>query len=437
MDYGESIRYIKSIQSGDKIKPGLETIRELLLRLGNPQEQLDVIHIAGTNGKGSVGTFISSALAAGGKKTGRYVSPAVFSDGEKIQWTQEDQTHCITEEEYAELITEMKDSIDAMQAQGHTAPTEFEIETAAAFLAFVKWDCDVVVLEAGMGGRQDATNVISHAVCTVITPVAMDHRKFLGNTIDEIAAEKAGIIKEGVPVVTFQSDKTAGNRIREEAGRRNAPLVCVDPERLNILQSDRQGSLFQYGAYGGIRIRMPGIYQVENAALAFCCLQCVKKQYSISDTDIRKGMERACWHGRFETLCEDPPVVADGAHNPDGMARFLQSVRRYYQGFQKIGVMGVFADKDYEEMCRELHGTFRKIYTVSPPSERGLPAGKLAFLLNQNGERAKACASVTEALRQAVTDCGQGQQTAVFIFGSLSFFREVYEYFYWRLCDSN
>lgn len=422
MDYTESIQYIKSIQSGAAIRPGLETIRNLLGLLGNPQDKLSFIHIAGTNGKGSTAAFISSVLAESGYRVGRYVSPAVFSDGEKIQWMQGDKIHYITETEFAEVITGMRQAVDTMREQGKTVPTEFEVETAAAFLAFVEWNCDIVVLEAGMGGRLDATNVIANVLCAVITPVAMDHMKFLGNTIEEIAVEKAGIIKKGVPVVTFQKRASAENCILEKAKEKEAQVTCVDPEGITRLQTDREGSTFWYGAYGEIRISMPGVYQVENAVLALACLECLANTFDITEEQVRKGMERACWHGRFETVHKSPLVIVDGAHNPDGLKRFLESIHLYYDRFEKTAVMGVFADKDYEAMCREIRGAFQKIYTVTPPSDRGLPAQTLALELEKWGQRAEACSSIEQAVRKAVGD----EHTAVFVFGSLSLLKEVY-----------
>ncbi len=425
MDYIESIQYIKSIQSGAKIKPGLETIRSLLGLLGNPQDKLSFVHIAGTNGKGSTAAFISSVLAESGQKVGRYVSPAVFSEGEKIQWIQGEKTHSITEAEFAHIMTGMRQAVETMREQGKMLPTEFEIETVVAFLAFEKWNCDMVVLETGMGGRLDATNVVQNVVCTVITPVSMDHMKFLGNTIEEIAEEKAGIIKPRVPVITFQKIKAAEDRIVQSGREKKAEVICVRKEDITITQTGREGSVFRYGPYVEMKISMTGAYQVENAALALSCLDCLRKKYRISDEQIKEGMVRAHWHGRFDVLQRNPVVVVDGAHNPDGMVRFLESVHLFYGDLKKIGIMGVFADKDYETMCREIQGTFQKIYTVTPPAERGLPAEKLALQLNQCGERAEAVSSIREAVRKALEDSVSGED-GIFVFGSLSFLKEVY-----------
>lgn len=428
MDYTESIQYIQSIQSGEKIKPGLETIRGLLELLGNPQDKLQFIHIAGTNGKGSTAAFISSVLAESGQKVGRYVSPAVFSEGEKIQWMQGKKTHYITDAEFAYIITRMRQAVDTMREQGKRVPTEFEMETAAAFLAFERWRCDIVVLEVGMGGRLDATNVIQNVVCTVITPIAMDHMKFLGNTIEEIAEEKAGVIKTGVPVVTFQKIKAAEEHIVQKGQEKKTEVICVRKDDITITQTGREGSVFEYRSYPKIKISMTGAYQVENAALALSCLDCLRKKYDLSSEQIKTGMERARWRGRFDVLQKNPVVIVDGAHNPDGMERFLESVHLYYGDLGKIGIMGVFADKDYETMCHEIQGTFQKIYTVTPSVERGLPAEKLAVQLEKCGEKAEVASSVKEAVRKALEDSASGK-TGIFVFGSLSLLKEVYGYF--------
>lgn len=428
MDYQEARDYICSIQSGAAIKPGLETTKTLLEFLENPQDRLSFIHVAGTNGKGSTATFIGAVLAAGGKKVGRYVSPAVLDEGEKIQWLQAKEHHHINKEEFAGIISEIRAAVEKMKMQGDALPTEFEIETAAAFLAFEKWNCDVVVLEVGMGGRLDATNVIQNVVCSVITPIAMDHMKFLGNSLEEIAAEKAGIIKEGVPVFTFQKENTAEVVIREKAQEMSAPLRCVRKEEIRKIQADSAGSTFDFNAFQKIRISMTGGYQVENAALALACIQFLKEKYGITETAVRKGMERAKWPGRFEILQKNPLVVVDGAHNPAGISSFLESVDSYYKDLIPIGIMGVFADKEYDVMCRQISGRFEKIYTVTPPSQRGLPARELAVQLQKYGADAEACPEIKEAVSRALKQSRPGQ-TGIFVFGSLSLLKEVYHCF--------
>lgn len=432
MNIQEARAYIQEIQVGAKIKPGLETIGILLKYLGNPQNKLRFIHVAGTNGKGSTATFISSVLAESGLKVGRYVSPAVFSENEKVQWMQSGKNHYITDEEFADSITEIRNVINEMETCGTVIPTEFEIETAVAFLNFVKWDCDIVVLEVGMGGRLDATNIIKNVTCSVITPIAMDHMKFLGDTIEEIALEKAGIIKENVPVVTEQKEENAKKCVIKKAKEKHADIRIMKKNSLHIKEVSLKGSIFSYDKYENLCISMTGMYQVENACLAIECMECLKKTFHITEEMIRSGLKKASWRGRFEILSQEPVLVVDGAHNPAGMARFCESVQNCFPNYKKIGIMGVFADKDYKEMCRLVSEVFEKIYTITPSSERGLSGEKLKDELMGYGVCAECCRSMEEALLRAKSDVKTEvgkKDKGVFVFGSLSLLENLYQVF--------
>lgn len=434
MNYQEAMNYIKSIQTGNPIKPGLETISNLLYALGNPQDRLHFIHIAGTNGKGSTAAFVASVLAAAGRKTGRYISPAVFSEFEKIQYVQGKETVMVTEQELADILTEIRTAIEKIEKEGKPVPTEFEIETAAAFLAFSRWNCDVVVLETGMGGRLDATNIVTHVDCSVLTPIAMDHMKFLGNTIERIAMEKAGIIKSGVPVVANQKNPSVRECIQKAAAAKGADLWFVDEKQIHIEEIFPGKTIFLYRGYGEFMIAQPGVYQVENACLALECIQQVAEKYGITKQAVKEGMRRAKWPGRFDILSEQPWVVADGAHNPQGVQSLLESLNVYFKDFRKIGIMGVFSDKEYATMCDMIEGVFEQMYTVTPPTKRGLSAEVLAAELNQgkmgmDAEKACPCVSVSEAFRMAVNlaEDGKCDKSIIVVFGSLSFLKLVYE----------
>lgn len=434
MDYWQAKEYIESIPTTAKIRPGLDTTKRLLELLGDPQEKLQFIHIAGTNGKGSTASFISTALAYAGYKVGRYVSPAVFEEREKIRWMQGEKIVYISEEEFADIISKVQAAIHIMQEAREILPTEFEIETAASFLAFAAWDCDVVVLETGMGGRLDSTNVVKNVVCSVITPVAMDHMKFLGDTLEKIAMEKAGIIKEKVPVVVYQTEQVVKECLQRTCIQRKAAMTEVRQEQICIRETDSEGSLFDYGSWQGMRIALAGTFQVENACLALECIGQLKGRYDISPQQLRQGFEHTQWKGRFEKISRDPVVVADGAHNPAAMYSFRESVLSYYKKNKKIGIMGVFADKDYEKMAELAEGIFEKIYTITPPSRRGLSAEILADALERRGVETEPCGSMKEALGRAL-EGGEKENTresarAVFIFGSLSILKEAYQLLY-------
>lgn len=435
MDYWQAKEYIQSISTGAKIRPGLDTTKRLLELLGDPQEKLQFIHIAGTNGKGSTASFISTALAYAGYKVGRYVSPAVFEEREKIRWMQGEKVVHISEEEFADIISNVQAAIHIMQEASEILPTEFEIETAAAFLAFAAWDCDVVVLETGMGGRLDSTNVVENVVCSVITPVAMDHMKFLGNTLEKITMEKAGIIKEQVPVVVCQKEQAVKECLQRTCGKKNTTMTEVCLDQICIRETDSEGSLFDYGPWLGIRIALAGTFQVENACLALECIGQLKGRYDISPQQLRQGFEHTLWQGRFEKISRDPVVVADGAHNPAAMYSFRKSVLSYYKKKKKIGIMGVFADKDFEKMAELAEGIFEKVYTITPPSRRGLSAEILAEALERRGVSAEPCDSIKEALGRAFKgdgrDNGESEAAkAVFVFGSLSILKEAYQLLY-------
>lgn len=425
MDYRQAKEYIQKIQSGAKIKPGLETTAELLKHLGDPQDKLRFVHIAGTNGKGSTASFISSILAEAGYKVGRYVSPAVCSELETIQWMQDRKTVYIAEKEMADILTEVIGAVKEMRTAGWGTPTEFEIGTAAAFLAFVLQNTDIVVLETGMGGRLDSTNVVKTTDCAVITPVAMDHMKFLGNTLEEIAGEKAGIIKEHVPAVTCQKKEGVQRILSGVCLEKEAELYTVKREKIQIKRTSLKGSLFEYGEYGELSIALPGLYQVENACLALECINILKEKYPVSKEQIRNGLAGAAWPGRFEVIRQNPLVVVDGAHNMDGMKCFLESVRMYFGTGRKIGIMGVFADKEHKAMAALLTGIFDKVYTVTPGSERGLPAKELAKELEACQIHAVDCRSFKEAAQYAIRDSSDGD-CPVFVFGSLSLIKEAY-----------
>lgn len=435
MDYWQAKEYIQSIPTGAKIRPGLDTTKRLLELLGDPQEKLQFIHIAGTNGKGSTASFISTALAYAGYKVGRYVSPAVFEEREKIRWMQGENVVYISEEEFADIISNVQAAIHIMQEAREILPTEFEIETAAAFLAFAAWNCDVVVLETGMGGRLDSTNVVENVVCSVITPVAMDHMKFLGDTLEKIAMEKAGIIKDKVPVVVCQKEQAVKECLQRTCGQKNTTMTEVCLDQICIRETDSEGSLFDYGPWLGIRIALAGAFQVENACLALECIGQLKGRYDISPQQLREGFEHTLWQGRFEKISRDPVVVADGAHNPAAMYSFRESVLSYYKKNKKIGIMGVFADKDYKKMAELAEGIFEKVYTITPPSRRGLPAEILAEALERRGVSAEPCDSIKEALGRAFKgdgrDNGESEAAkAVFVFGSLSILKEAYQLLY-------
>ncbi len=434
MDYQEAKRYLAQ-REGAGIQLGLSRMRYLLKQLGNPQDKLTFVHVAGTNGKGSVSAYISSVLAVSGYRVGRYVSPAVFCEEEIIQYEDEQGVHMMEESLYAKMVTEVADILGQMKKEGRAQmlPTRFEVETAMAFMSFLSWNCDVVVLEAGLGGVDDATNVIDRVLLSVITPIAMDHMAVLGNTMEEIAKKKAGIIRPKVPVVTMQKDSAALDVIVQTAKEKGAACHIVSQSDYKIVSAGLLGNTFQYlntqtDGDGGVlyQTQMAGLYQVENASLAIeVCHRLSLSDFHISLSDIQKGIQRAKWRGRFEIFSENPCVILDGAHNPAGAGALLTALETLLPENTTIhGVMGVYRDKDYKAMVQILAPVFQDVVTITPRGKRGLDGEILARIWRENGcQRADARESVAQAVQTVKKRCRQGE--VIVFFGSLSFMSEI------------
>ncbi len=413
--------YIKNV-SRTGIKPGLDRMRELCRRLGNPEEKLSFIHIAGTNGKGAVSAYISSILAVNGYVAGRYVSPAVFQYEESIRYEDLRGEHYIDRELLASVVTEAARASAAMEEEGLEPPTVFELETAMAFLAFCHWQCRIVVLEAGLGGREDATNIVGNTLVSVITAVSRDHQALLGDTPEEIAEQKAGIIKDG-PVVTLQRSPEVLAVLERRAAQRKVPLTAVEPKEIRVLAADLSGSVFSYGGEN-FRTAMPGLYQVENACLAVEACRRLPEPFAFSVEQMILGVRMARWRGRFEVVCYLPLIIVDGAHNPAGARALRESIRALLSGRTCHGIMGVFADKDYRRMVEILAPCFASAAAITAPGPRGLPAEQLAEVWREQGCRS---VSVEEdagaALGRVTEECGE--EDAVVIFGSLSVLQQL------------
>lgn len=422
MTYKEARKYIREAgRSG--MMPGLVRMRGLLGYLGNPQDKLRFIHVAGTNGKGSVAAYISSILAVSGHLVGRFVSPVVFEYEECIQYEDLDGVHPIDREFLAQIVTEAAAAVDKMRQEGEEVPTVFEIETAMAFLAFVHWNCEVVVLEAGLGGKEDATNVIANVLASVITPISLDHQAVLGNTIQDIALAKAGIIRENGVVVTCQEAPDALAVIRKQAEGKKASLYEVEKSDITVLTADLEGSVFTY-RQERYHTFMAGLYQAENAALAIETCFHLPEPFHFAREELLLGIRKAVWRGRFEKICIRPPVIIDGAHNPAGARALRSTIEGLLCGRRLHGVMGVLKDKEYEVMVEILAPLFDDAVTITPPGERGLDKDILADVWRRKGcQKVIPADTVMAGLEKAVERCGE--EDIVLVFGSLSFFKEL------------
>lgn len=421
MTYKEARVYLDNVSKYGSVL-GLDTIRNLLNELGNPQDDLSFIHIAGTNGKGSVLAYLSSIFCAAGYRTGRYISPTVMGYLERIQI----DGRWISEDVFAELVEEVQRAVARMEAEGKQSPTVFEIETAIAFLYFKRAHCDLIVLETGLGGALDATNIVSNVKAAVFTSISRDHMGVLGNTLEEIAANKAGIIKPGGLVISAPQEPEVQEVIKKYAEEKGCSLRFSQPEKIRIETETYRGQTFSYKEMRELSIRLAGRHQLLNAITAWETAQAL----GISEEAIREGLQKAEWIGRFTTICEEPLFLVDGAHNVDAAKRLRESVETYFPGKRLICIMGVFRDKEYEAIVKIMMPLAKQVYTVDlPDTDRTLPAETLKQtwdeMLQKAGisVRVQAAGAVETAVKLAMADAKK--EEIILAFGSLSYLGEV------------
>lgn len=423
MNYEEAMNFIQNTNKFGSVL-GLDNIRELLERLGNPQDQLRVVHIAGTNGKGSTLAFLAGIFRESGYRAGRYVSPASFSYEERFRINEEN----ISKKDLCFYMEKIKNVAEEMVKDGLSHPTMFEIETALSFLYFLDKKVDVVLLETGMGGRLDATNVVKKPIATVIASIGMDHMQFLGDTLEKIASEKAGIIKEGCPVISYDNTKEVNEVIKNKAKQMHAKVTFVNSAGIRVLQESLNGESFSYRSSDGrwyekIEIPLLGRHQINNAALALETLNVIKNYYCISDFQTEDGMRKTIWRCRIEILEREPMVICDGAHNPDGAKSLLSFLQNNFTNQRLIYIMGVLSDKDYEQMVQILAPAADKIYTVAPDNPRALSSRELCNCISkyhQNVEERQRLAECLSEVRQKAE-----KDDVIIICGTLSFQNEL------------
>ena len=417
MTYDEAIEYIHSV-SNFFCKPGLERVRELCRGLGDPQDKLKFIHVGGTNGKGSFCAMTDSILRARGYKVGLYTSPFVRVFNERMRVNGEN----IPNEALARLTERAKAVADKMSDR----PTEFELITAIAFDYFREEKCDVVILEVGMGGRLDATNIIENPLLSVITGISIDHTSFLGNTTAEIAAEKAGIIKVGCPTLWGGTDPDAEAVIAVKAEKMQSTLYKTAYNQLKNVQLSLSGSRFEFGGYSALDLSMLGEYQPRNAATALSAIEILRDVLPVSEDNIRMGLKNAKWPARFEIIGHDPLIIFDGAHNAEGISAAVRSTKAYFGEEGVIVISGVLRDKDYHKIASDISKISHHGFTVTPDSPRALPAPDYANVLTDYGCHSTPCELVTDALSRA-TSVARDENRAILILGSLYTYSEVME----------
>ncbi|MBQ2876210.1 MAG: folate family ECF transporter S component [Clostridia bacterium] len=390
MTYGEALEYIHGI-NGTFCKPGLERITELCEALGNPQRELKFIHVAGTNGKGSTSSMLSEVLIHAGYWVGLYTSPYIYRFNERIKVMGED----ISDGELCELCERLKPITDKMTDK----PTEFELITAIAFEHFKRCGCEVVVLEVGMGGRFDSTNIIRDPLLSIITGISLDHTAFLGDTTEKIAFEKAGIIKDGAPVIFGGEDEGALRVIEEVCCERGSRLYRPSYSEIKNGHTSLEGASFDYKNYKNVKLSLLGEYQLRNAAVVLEAVEVLREEgLKINTGAALDGIFTARWRARFEIIHREPTVIFDGAHNAEGILAACESIKKYYPEGGVAVMTGVLADKDYKAIAKCISSVAGAVFTITPDNPRALSAEEYAEVLSSLGAVATACGCIKDAL---------------------------------------
>lgn len=397
MTYDEAVSYLH-MASARGWKFGLARVRELTKQLGMPQDRMRVIHIAGTNGKGSVGAMLASILTSAGIRTGHFASPALTSPCDFFRLN----TQEVSREQFASVIGKVSETAETME----DLPTEYEVLAAAAYTLFAQERCEIAVIECSLGGDTDCTNVISAPLLSIITNVQLDHQKVLGTTVGEIAQHKAGILKPQCPALlndtaTAQEGVEVIRAAAEQLGTPLHLLSEMPPLAADSVRMDREGLSF---CAMGLPMHLPllGRYQLENVQTVLAAAELLRKQgIALDPAAVRQGLSRVKWHGRFEVLHRDPPVIFDGAHNPDGIRQAHQSLTQYLGKGKAVFLIGVMADKDHSSYARLLRPHIDTVFTVTPDNPRALPARELARYFREQGIAAHACESITEGVSLA------------------------------------
>lgn len=417
MNYTEAMAYIESLQCYGCV-PGLANIEKLCKLVGDPQKALKFVHIAGTNGKGSVLAYVSTILQTAGYKVGRYISPTIQDYRERFQINGK----MISRPALCTYLEQVKEAAEKMQAEDDAQPTPFEVETAVSFLYFLDKKCDIVILETGLGGRLDATNVIPAPLCTVFSSISMDHMAFLGASLEEIAVQKAGIIKDASHVVTCAQKEEVMRVLQETAAAHGCSFSVADVKRASRIKYGIKKQSFCYEGCRNLTITMAGQYQIENAVLAVETVRVLGKEgFVVSEEQMRQGLLLTKWTGRFTVISQRPLFVADGAHNEDAAARLAESIRYYFADKRILFIIGILKDKEYDKILRQTAPLAEHIITVTPPNPaRAMSGYELAKEAGAYHERVTAADSMLEAVELSYLLAGEDKNTVIIAFGSLS-----------------
>lgn len=383
MNYEQAINFIHSTYKfGSKL--GLENISRLTELLGNPQNCYKIIHVAGTNGKGSTSNMIHDVLISSGYKVGLFISPYLEEFSERIQINKIN----IDKLSLARITSTVKEKIDIMLQEGYNHPTEFEVVTAIGFKYFEEQKIDFLVLEVGLGGRFDATNVVENTLVSVITSISYDHMEYLGNTLEEIAFEKSGIIKENSNVVIYPQDNNIKDVIKQRAKFKNATVFETDKNNIEKIKGDLTGQWLKYLKtdvfnINELKINFLGEHQLYNALTALCTLEVIKKLgYNITEDSVQNGFLNSRFAGRFEVVSKNPTIILDGGHNINGIEYFSKAVKEYFGNKKIILFYGMLKDKNPDDVIDYLLSVSKEIYTLTPNNPRAMKADDLSKLIN-------------------------------------------------------
>ena len=422
MNYREAMQYVDELRPLGSVM-GLDTMRRLCAALGDPQNQLKFVHIAGTNGKGSTLAYISTIMQAAGYRVGRYISPAVRDYRERFQVNGRE----ITQSGLCKYLEPVKAAAEQMAAEGSAHPTLFEVETAVAFLYFLDRECDLVVLETGLGGALDATNVADKTLAAVFASISMDHMDILGDSLEQIALAKAGIIKNKCYVVSVKQPQEVMKVLRQSALVKKGKFLTADISRAKRIRYGVTKQSFDYDRYKDLEISMPGQFQIENAVLAVeTVLALTRCGFEVSEEKLRQGLLQTRWHGRFDVIAKRPLFIADGAHNEDAAKKLAESIRFYFTNRKIIYIMGMLQDKEVDKVIRNTFELASHIITVTPPAgDRALPALDLAQAAREYHSAVTAADCVQEAVEIAYLLTGKDKDAVIVAFGSLSYLGEL------------
>ncbi len=409
MTVNESIEYIHAHYWKNSV-PGLDRTRDLLQRIGNPEQKLKYVHIAGTNGKGSTAAMTASILSKAGYRVGLFTSPYIYRFHERMQVNGVQ----ISDEDLVEIVEFVRPHADAMVQH----PTEFELVSCIGFEYFYRQKCDIVVLEVGMGGALDSTNIIPCPEVAVVTNIGLDHTDCLGDTLEKIAANKAGIFKEGGRAVVYRGTPGVEAVFEEVCAQKHISLKKADFESLVLKQHDLTGQIFDCGDRKDLQMPLLGDHQLHNAAVVLSIVDTLKElSWNISEANVREGLRDTTWPGRFDIAGKNPLFIIDGGHNPQCIEALVKNVEDYLAGRRVIALTGVLADKDYGDMYKPMMDRVAEFVCVTPDNPRRMLAAELAEHLQRAGAVATPCETVVEGVRTAIEKAGA--DGVVLCFGSL------------------